>query len=687
MNIKFRKAAHLLLAACCFIILFSSCNQANKDTAGNNYLGKSGMDTSIRPQDDFFHYVNGGWIKKTEIPASEADWGAFNILQQNTMLELKSLLDSCARLNAPKGSNAQKVGAFYASAMDSAAIEQKGLTPLQSDLERIAAIKTAKDLLHEVSVEYKMTGIGAVQSYLFLFYALPDQKNSDKMLAHFDQNGLGLPSKDYYEKQDSSTINIRKAYLNYVSGILQLTGDDTNTADKDAASVMAIESALAKASKNPVELRDPEANYHKLTLEELNKETPNINWNELMDFMGVKQDTVLVGQPGFYKELSNLLQKVPIADWKSYLRFHLIDNYADYLSSPFVNARFVFNKLLTGQKELQPRWKRMVAFTDNQLGDALGELYVAKYFPPEAKKRILDLVNNIQQTFGERIQNLSWMSDTSKQKAIVKLDAIVKKVGYPDKWKDYSSVEISKNDLIQNYKNTGHFAYQYMINKIGKPVDRAEWFMTPPTINAYYSLAANDINFPAGILQPPFFYRDGDDAINYGAIGIVIGHEMTHGFDDQGRQFDADGNLKNWWLPVDSANFRKRANRVVNQYNHSLVVDTLHINGELTQGENIADIGGVMIAYDAFKKTDEGKSDKMIDGLTPDQRFFVSYAEIWRSKMRPEIQRTQVLTNPHSTPQYRVNNPLSDIPAFYKAFNVKQGDKMYLPDSLRAQVW
>lgn len=524
-------------------------------------------------------------------------------------------------------------------------------------------------------------------SYLFWFYAQPDQKNSDKMFAHFDQDGLGLPTKDYYVKQDSPMIKIRKAYLNYISDVLQLTGDDANTATKDAASIMNIESALAKASKNPVELRDPEANYHKLTLGELNKETPNINWNELMDFMGVKQDTVLVGQPVFFKELSNLLQSVPIADWKNYLRFHLINNYADYLSSEFVNARFAFNKLLTGQKELQPRWKRMVAFTDDQLGDALGELYVAEYFPPEAKKRILDLVNNIQRTFGERIQNLSWMSDTTKQKAIVKLNAMVKKIGYPDKWKDYSSVEISKDDLIQNYKHTGHFAYQYMINQIGKPVDRSEWFMTPPTINAYYNSGANDINFPAGILQPPFFYKDGDDAINYGAIGMVIGHEMTHGFDDQGRQFDADGNLKNWWLPVDSANFRKRANLVVNQYNHSLVVDTLHINGALTQGENIADIGGVAIAYDAFKKTSEGKSDKKIDGLTPDQRFFMSYAKVWRSKMRPEIERTRVMTDPHSTPKYRVNNPLSDIPAFYKAFNVKQGDKMYLPDSLRAQVW
>ena len=690
MNLKLRKVTSLLLSVC-WLIICSSCNGIDKNTSESDLLDKSGMDSSIRPQDDFFQYVNGGWIKQTEIPASEAGWGAFAILQQNTMLELKLLIDSCAKLNAAKGSNAQKVGDFYSSAMDSATIEQKGLTPLQSDLQRIAAIKTAKDVLHEVVTEYEMIGTNnsfkRTPIHLFSFYAEPDQKNSDKMFAHFDQEGLGLPSKDYYVKQDSSTIKIRRAYLTYISAILQLTGDHANTAAKDAASIMRIESALAKASKSPVELRDPEANYNKLTLEELNKQTPNINWNELMDSLGVKQDTVLAGQPAFFKELSNLLQSVPVADWKSYLRFHFIDNYADYLSTAFVNAKFAFDKLFTGQKELLPRWKRMVAFTDNQLGDALGELYVTKYFPPEAKQRILDLVNNIQQTYRERIQNLSWMSDTTKQKAITKLNAIVKKIGYPDKWKDYSSVEISESDIIQNYKHTGHFAYQYMINQIGKPVDRSEWFMTPPTINAYYNPAANDINFPSGILQPPFFYKDGDDAINYGAIGLVIGHEMTHGFDDQGRQFDAQGNLKNWWLPVDSANFRKRANLVVTQYNHSLVVDTLHINGELTQGENIADIGGVAIAYDAFKKTAEGKSGKKIDGLTPDQRFFMSYAKIWRSKMRPEIERTRVMVDPHSTPQYRVNNPLSDIPAFYKAFNVKQSDKMYVPDSLRAQVW
>jgi putative endopeptidase len=664
----------------CFIVFLFSCSQ-NKSVSEAKLLDQSGMDSTVRPQDDFFHYVNGGWIKKTEIPASEATWGAGAILYQNTTQNLKNLIDSCAKLNADKGTNEQKVGDFYASAMDSAGIEKKGFAPLEADMQRIASIQSLKDILHEVGLEYNL-GITALVN----FYANQDDKNSEQVVAHFDQGGLGLPNKDYYTKKDSATVNIRNAYLNYIAKIFTLSGE-SSTAKQAAASVMKIENALAMASKTPVELRDPEANYHKISIAELQKQAPNLGWRELLDQLGVKQDTVLMGQPRFYTALSGLLQSTSVPEWKDYFRFHFIDNYAPYLDSRFVNANFEMSKLLTGQKELQPRWKRMTALTDAQLGDALGQLYVKKYFPPEAKQRILDLVNNLEETYKERIGKLSWMSDSTKQKALLKLNAIAKKIGYPDKWKDYSSVTITKDDIIQNLKNTGHFVYLYNVNKIGKPVDRSEWFMTPPTIDAYYNPYTNDINFPAGILQPPFFYASGDDALNYGAIGVVIGHEITHGFDDQGRLYDARGNLKSWWLPVDSANFRKKADLVVGQYDRSVVIDTLHINGELTQGENIADIGGVAIAFEAFKKTEEGKSTEKIDGLTPDQRFFMAYAEIWRSKWRPEFERRIVMTNPHSTPKYRVNNPISDNPAFYQAFDVKPGDKMYMPDSLRAQVW
>lgn len=689
MNLQIKSAFSFIAA--CIILTATSCKLSKNDDTAKDFLDKNGIDSTVKPQDDFFSYVNGAWVKKTEIPAAESGWSSFAILYQNTTLELKSLLDSCAKLNAPKGSIEQKAGDLYASAMDSAGIEQKGIAPLKEDLQRIANIQSPTDVLHEVAIEYDLFGPKVPfknnASHLISFNASQDEKNSNVIVAHFNQDGLGLPNKEYYVKQDSPTIKIRNAYVQYISTILHLAGDDAALAQKEAAGVMNIENALAQASKSPVELRDPQGNYHKMTLAELNKLTPNINWQQLTGYLGIKQDTVLVGQPAFYKELSDLLKSVPINDWKNYLRFHFIANYAPYLSTDFVNADFNMGKLLTGQKELQPRWKRMVAFVDDELGDALGQLYVARYFPPEAKERILNMVNNLQQTYKERIEQLNWMSDSTKQKAIIKLNAITKKIGYPDKWKDYSSVEITKDDVIKNYKNAGHFGYTYMLNKIGKPVDRSEWFMTPPTINAYYNPRANDINFPAGILQPPFFYKDGDDAINYGAIGVVIGHEMTHGFDDQGKLYDANGNLKNWWLPADSANFRHKADLVVNQYNKSVVLDSLHINGELTQGENIADIGGISIAYQAFKKTDEGKSDKKIDGLTPDQRFFMAYAEVWRSKSRPENIRSRVLADPHSLPMYRVNNPLSDIPAFYKAYNVVPGDKMYVADSLRALVW
>jgi len=676
------KTARTFLYTYCLVLILFSCNQKHEVVASGDFLDMTGIDSTVRPQDDFFHYVNGGWIKQTEIPASESAWGVGSILYQNTAQNLKDLLDSCSKLNAAKGTNEQKAGDFYASAMDSAAIEQKGISPLQANLQRIAAIQTSKDVLHEAAHECT---IGA---FSFIgFYANQDDKNSDEIVAHFDQAGLGLPTKDYYFNKDSATVKIRNAYINYMATIFKLAGDDSTLAQKEAISVMNIEYALAKVSKSPVELRNPEANYHKIAVVELNKQTSNIGWIELMDSLHIKQDTVLMGQPAFYTQLGNMLQSVPVNDWKNYLRFHFIDNYAPYLSSVFVNANFNMAKMLSGQKEIRPRWRRMSSLTDAQLGDALGQLYVKKYFPPEAKQRILALVNNLKETYKERIEHLPWMSDSTKQKALTKLNAIANKIGYPDKWKDYSSVQISKDDFIQNLENTGAFAYRYMINKIGKPVDRSEWFMTPPTIDAYYNPYTNDINFPAGILQPPFFYKDGDDALNYGAIGIIIGHEITHGFDDQGRMFDAKGNLKSWWLPADSANFRKKADLVVKQYNRSIVVDSIHLNGELTQGENIADIGGMTIAYEAFKKTEEGKSNEKINGLTPDQRFFIAYAKILRSKWRPERERSQVMSDPHSTPKYRVNNPMSDVPAFYKAFDVKPGDKMYVPDSLRAQVW
>ena len=456
-------------------------------------------------------------------------------------------------------------------------------------------------------------------------------------------------------------------------------------AGKQAASVLALETAMAKASKTPVQLRDPVANYNKIPVSKLNAIMPG--WTELLQYLMVHADTVIVGQPAYFKVLGQLLHKTAMADIKNYLWFHVLFDDASYLSDAFVDARFNYSRLLNGQKVMKERWKRMTSLVDEQLGDALGQLYVAKYFPPEAKERMIELVNNLENTYAERIQQLDWMSDSTKQKALIKLHAIVKKIGYPDKWKDYSTVNIVRDDIIANIRQTSNYEFKRSLNKIGKPVDRTEWFMTPPTIDAYYDPTQNNINFPAGILQPPFFYLHGDDALNYGGIGFVIGHEITHGFDDQGRQFDANGNMKDWWTATDAAKFKQRASNIVNQYNGYVVIDTFHINGELTEGENLADNGGLAISYAAFKKTAQGKSNELINGLTPDQRFFLSAANVWRIKVRDENLRTQVMTNPHSTPMYRVNGPVSNMPAFYDAFHVKPTDPMYRADSIRVKVW
>ncbi|HMH31465.1 MAG TPA: M13 family metallopeptidase, partial [Puia sp.] len=427
--------------------------------------------------------------------------------------------------------------------------------------------------------------------------------------------------------------------------------------------------------------------YHKLPVSDLGRQAAGLAWKSLLSNLGVTTDSLIMGQPEYFAGAGKLLHALPVEHWKNYLRFHVVDGYAPYLSKDFVSASFAFNKLLSGRKEMRERWKRMNDLVDNNLGDALGQLYVQRYFPPEAKQRMSEMVSNLMQTYEERIRALDWMSDSTKQKALTKLHSIVRKIGYPDKWKDYSTVSIARDSLIANLVNCSRYAYHRNLNKIGKPVDKSEWYMTPPTLDAYYNPTTNDINFPAGILQPPIFSKDADDALNYGGIGMVIGHEMTHGFDDQGRQFDASGNLKDWWSKEDAAKFKQKADLVVDQYNHYIAVDTFHINGSLSLGENIADIGGVAIAYVAFKKTAEGKGTEKIDGLTPDQRFFLSAATVWKMKYRDEVLRTQVMNNPHSTAMYRVNGPVSNMQAFYDAFGVRPGDKMYRSDSVRVKIW
>jgi len=671
----------LLAVACMASGLFiSSCQSpadSHKAASQPDPLDISAQDSSVKPSSNFYLFANGSWLKKTEIPPAQSTWGSFSILFDSSLTRLHRILDSLSGINdAPKGSIAQQTGDFFVSAMDSAGIEKKGFLPARPELDSISAIKDKAGLLHEIAREYAVN-----HSPFFNFYVNADDRNSLIYAAHFDQGGLGLPSRDYYFKTDSSTKKTRDAYIIYITKIFTLLGQSPDEAAKSAKSVFDLETAMAKISKSPVELRDPVANYHKINL----SAQPDLK--KLLVAFGISSDTIIVGQPGFYKGLNNLLNTVPLETMKNYLRFHVIHDDADYLSNDFVNAKFNYTQLLTGQKELLPRWKRMTTLVDQQLGDNLGQIYVQQYFTAADKERINELVDNLLVTYGERIQQLDWMSDSTKQKALAKLHAIVKKVGYPDKWKDYSSIAITRDDIVANVRGTSNFEYKRSIAKIGKPVDRSEWQMTPPTVDAYYDPTQNNINFPAGILQPPFFFPSGDDAVNYGAIGAGIGHEMTHGFDDQGRQYDADGNLKDWWSAEDAKKFKGRAMNIIHQYNGYIAVDTIHLNGELTEGENIADNGGLAIAYAAFKKTPQGKSNEKIDGFTPDQRFFLSFSQIWRMKIRNERLVTLARTNPHSAPMWRVNGTVSNMTSFYDAFHVTSSDNMYRPDSLRVKIW
>lgn len=666
-----------------FLMLFSCQQPADNEesAAKSDQIDFSAMDTSIRPQSNFFLYANGTWLKNTQIPASQSSWGSFSTLLDSSTVRLHGILDSVSKLSgAAPDSIAQQIGDLYLSGMDSAGIEKKGFDPVKPELDSIEHINNYKDLMNVVVASYAVN-----HAPFFSFTVGADDKNSMVNIAHFDQGGLGLPTRDYYFKNDTATQKVRNGYLSYISRIFTLIGNQPAEADKKATTIMQLETRLAKVSRNPVALRDPIANYHKESVTSLNKTLPG--FKDFLNALGVHSDSVLIGQPEFYKGLYSALRKTPIQTLKNYLCFHVLNDDADYLSHDFVDTKFDYTRLLTGQSQMRERWKRMTSLVDGQLGDALGQLYVQKYFPPEAKQKISDLVDNIISTYAERLQQVDWMSDSTRQKAVQKLHAIVKKIGYPDKWKDYSSIHIVRDDIIANLKATANYSYKRNINKIGKPVDRSEWFMTPPTINAYYEPTQNNINFPAGILQPPFYFVSADDAVNYGGIGMVIGHEITHGFDDQGRQYDADGNLKEWWTPEDVKRFKQRAQKIIDQYNGYIAVDTFHLNGELTEGENIADNGGIAIAYAAFKKTTQGKTDEKINGFNPDQRFFLSVAQIWRTKIRPERLRTLTLTNAHSAPMWRVNGSVSNTPAFYDAFQVKPEDPMFRPDSTRVKIW
>jgi putative endopeptidase len=647
------------------------------------FIDPVNMDLSVRPGDNFYEYANGNWVRKNPVPASKTRWGSFDELREESLRRLRVLLDDAAA-NTGKNSQSQKIGDFYTSGMDSAALEKLGYQPIKADLDRITGIKTADGLLNEMAYE-RTRGIAAPVVSIFIG---PDRKNVSQYVPQLGQGGTTLPDRDYYLKNDARSVAIREAYSTHLNHMFTLIGKSQAEAAANADAVFRIEKALAHAQMSRVETRDPYKTYNKFSWKDLSATTPAIDWKALAEKMQVGgADSLVVANPAFLKSLDLLLTAVSLDDWKAYMEWNVLRGAAPFLSNAFVEEDFSFNRALSGQKEQTPRWQRISGLIDRNLGDLLGQLYVEKYFSPAAKQRMQDLVNNLQETFGERIKRVDWMSEDTKLAAVAKLQSFLKKICYPDKWKDYNTVTIKRDDFLANIRSCAIYGFNENVTQLGKPVDRTKWTMTPPTINAYYNPSNNEIVFPAGILQFPFFDFDADDAVNYGGIGAVIGHEMTHGFDDQGRQFAADGNLKDWWTKTDADKFKSRADEVVAQYNGFTVLDTLHVNGRLTLGENLADLGGLSIAYEAFSKTKQFKEGAKIDGFTPQQRFFLNWAQVWRSNTLPQTAAQLILTDPHSPGEYRCNGPISNIDAWYAAFDVKEGDKMYKPADKRTRIW
>lgn len=645
------------------------------------------MDTTVRPGDDFFMYSCGNWIKKNPIPGNERSWGVWTLVQSETYERMKKISEEAAqKTDHPKGSNAQKIGDFWASGMDTTAIEKEGLNGIATEL---ATINSITDINGLVQTSARLQTIGV--ETLYGLYLYQDEKNSEVYSLHLYQGGIGLPDRDYYFNTDTRTAKVRAEYPGHLAKMFQLLGDDEKTADANSAVVMKIETALAKASRKIEDMRDPYKNYNRMSINDLNKKTPLINWKSSFTTMNINnEDTVVVGQPEFFTALNGLLKSISINDWKTYYRWHLIHTYASKMNSALSNEHFRFyGTVLSGVKEQRPRWKRVLDVEEDVLGDALGQLYVEKYVSPTFKKRYEDLTNNIFEAYRERIGKLSWMSDSTKQMAINKLNSVTKKVAYPDKWKDYSKLVIERSSYVTNCIRANNWQFNYEIAKLGKPVDRSEWSMTPQTYNAYYNPSNNEIVLPAAIFIIPGLADSlADDAIIYGYAGAsTIGHEITHGFDDQGRQFDEKGNLRDWWTKQDGEEYIKRSKMIVSQFSNYVALDSMHINGEATQGENIADLGGVVLGLEAFKKTEQYKSGKKINGLTPVQRYYLGYALSWLGHQRDESLANRILTDVHSPNFLRINGAVVNSDEFYEAFNIQPGDKMYRPDSLRVRIW
>jgi len=659
------------------------CTEQGK-TGMTQGLNISDMDTTVSPGESFYQYATGGWQKANPIPDEYARYGSFDKLREENQHQIQALIQDLSGQDYENGTNAQKVGDLYSIGMDSVKLNSDGAEPIRPLLQKIADVVSKEDIIR-VSAQLSKV----VSNPFFGFSVGPDDKNSSMNIVHIYQSGIGMGDRDYYLLQNEHSQNLRAAYIKLMETQFQNTGYSEADAKKAAANVMKIETELAGAHVTKEMRRLPELNYHKLLVSELDNQVAPFAWNIYFDELGAAGiDSLNVSQIEPVKAAIAIIEREPIEVLKDYLSWKVINSAANYLSDDFVNANFEFyGRTMSGSKELRPRWRRTIDAVNGAMGEAVGQLYVEKYFPAEAKERMLNLVENLKISLGERISQLEWMSDATKEKAQEKLGTFIVKIGYPDKWKDYSSLEIKDDSYWQNIMRASEFAWEEMMDELGKPVDRTKWYMSPQTVNAYYSPSSNEICFPAGILQPPFFYMDGDDAINYGGIGVVIGHEMTHGFDDQGRKFDKDGNLTDWWTAEDAARFDERAKVLVDFFDNIVVLDTVHANGTFTLGENIADHGGLQVAYHAFQKTDQAKKDENIDGFTPAQRFFLSYAGLWAGNvLDAEILRlTQI--DPHSLGKWRVDGALPHIEAWYEAFGIDSEDPMYVPAEERASIW
>lgn len=657
---------------------------SKKEAVMTSGIDLTNLDTTAVQGADFYQYACGGWMKKHPLTNEYSRFGSFDMLAENNREQLKGLIVEIAAGQNAQGTIGQKIGDIYKLAMDSVKLNADGVTPIQADLEKIASVKDKSEIV-PLMAELAHSGVFPY----FSFYVGADIMDSKSNLFQLYQGGISLGEKEYYLDNDDVTVNIRNKYKEHIVKMFQLAGFDEAAAKKKMEAVMDIETRIAKASFSAVEQRNPAANYHKMSLDELKKEIPGIDWNAFLNGIGVKGVTELsVSQVDPIKEVEKIINSLPVENQIAYMQWSLIDRAAGYLSDDLVAQNFDFyGKTLSGKQTNQPRWKRAVSTVNGVLGEAVGQMYVEKYFPAAAKERMVQLVKNLQTALGERIRNLEWMGDSTKIKAIEKLNSFYVKVGYPDKWRDYTGLNIEKDSYWANVKRATEFELDYMLSKAGKPVDRDEWGMTPQTVNAYYNPTTNEICFPAGILQYPFFDMNADDAFNYGAIGVVIGHEMTHGFDDQGRQFDKDGNLKDWWTAEDAKRFEERAQVMVNFFDSIQVLPGLNANGSLTLGENIADHGGLQVSFQAFKNATKDAPLLVKDGFTPEQRFFLSYAGVWAGNIRDEQIRLQTKSDPHSLGRWRVNGALPQIGAWYDAFGIKEGDPMYLAPEKRVSIW